>query len=91
MVLERIANPSIGESRFLGSSPSRSARFIKEKLMSKPTANYKMSKQTKAGLALHKFKDAHARGAWKRAMIDAELSAAHQPKREKSRRDSQGE
>jgi hypothetical protein len=27
MVLERIANPSIGESRFLGSSPSHSASF----------------------------------------------------------------
>lgn len=49
----------------------------------KPTANYKMSKPTKTMLALTKFKDAHQRGAWKRAMIDAELSAGYQPKREK--------
>ena len=27
MVLERIANPSSGESRFLGSSPSHSAKL----------------------------------------------------------------
>ena len=56
--------------------------------MLKPTANYKMSKQTKASLALHKFKDAHARGAWKKAMIEAELAAAIQPKREKGRKES---
>ena len=42
-----------------------------------------MSSQTKAGLALHKFKDAHQRGMWKRAMIQAELTAAIQPRREK--------
>jgi len=59
--------------------------------MLRPTANYKMSKPTKTGLALHKFKDAHSRGAWKRAMIQAELSAAIQPKREKSRREPAGE
>ena len=29
MVLERIANPSIGESRFLSSSLSRTAKFCK--------------------------------------------------------------
>lgn len=54
--------------------------------MLKPTANYKMSKPTKTGLALHKFKNAHDRNAWKRAMIQAELSAAIQPKREKIKR-----
>lgn len=59
--------------------------------MLKPTANYKMSKQTKASLALHKFKDAHARGAWKRAMIEAELSQAIQPKRERVQKNSQGD
>lgn len=57
----------------------------------KPGPNYKMSRQTKASLALHSFKDAHARGAWKRAMIEAELTAAIQPKREKSRKETQGE
>jgi hypothetical protein len=56
----------------------------------KPTANYKMSKQTKTSLALGKFKDAHARGQWKRAMIEAELSAAVQPKREKRSTGAQG-
>ena len=29
MVLERIANPSIGESRFLSSSLSRTAKFFR--------------------------------------------------------------
>ena len=90
MVLERIANPSIGESRFLGSSPSRSANNNKRNQM-KPTATFKMSKTTKAMLALGHFKNAHAMGQWKRAMIDAQLSAAYQPKKEKSRRDSGGE
>ena len=52
----------------------------------KPGPNYKMSSATKTGLALSKFKDAHQRGQWKRAMIDAELTAAHQPKREKGKR-----
>ncbi len=55
--------------------------------MLRPTANYRMSKQTKTSLALGKFKDEHARGAWKRSMIQAELSAAIQPKREKGKRE----
>ena len=54
--------------------------------MLKPTASYKMSKTTKTALALFKFKDAHERGAWKRAMIDAELSAAIRPKAERGRK-----
>ena len=41
--------------------------------MLKPTSNYKMSPSLKASLALTKWKDAHAYGQWKRAMIDAEL------------------
>lgn len=44
----------------------------------KPTAAYKMSKATKRGL--NSILDAHQRGAWKRAMINAELSAAVRPK-----------
>jgi hypothetical protein len=56
----------------------------------KATANYRMSKATKTSLALAKFKDAHQKGAWKRAMIDAELSSAVQPRREKSNRGPQG-
>ena len=43
--------------------------------MLKPTSTYKMSKQTKTSLAMSHFKDAHARGQWKRAMIDAELQS----------------
>jgi hypothetical protein len=43
--------------------------------MLKPTSNYKMSKQTKTSLAMGRFKDAHQAGAWKRAMIDAELQS----------------
>jgi len=41
--------------------------------MLKPTSTYKMSKPTKTGLALSKFKTLEQRHAWKRAMIDAEL------------------
>ena len=49
----------------------------------KPGPNYRMSSLLKISLATGKFTDAHQRGAWKRACIDAELSAAIQPKREK--------
>ena len=52
----------------------------------KPGPNYKMSSLLKISLATGKFTDAHQKGAWKRACIDAELSAAVQPKREKSQR-----
>jgi hypothetical protein len=52
--------------------------------------NYKMSKQLKSSLALGNFKDAHARGQWKRAMIEAELTAAIQPRREKGRKEQTG-
>jgi hypothetical protein len=56
----------------------------------KPGPNYKMSSLTKASLALSHFKNAHDRGQWKRAMIDAELAAAVQPKREKRPSGPQG-
>jgi hypothetical protein len=56
--------------------------------MLKPTANYKMSKELKTSLALGNFKNDHDRSSWKRAMIQAELSASIQPKREKTRRDT---
>ncbi len=51
--------------------------------MLKPTSSYKMSKALKTSLALNKFKDEHHKGAWKRAMIDAELTAAIKPKEKK--------
>jgi hypothetical protein len=53
----------------------------------KPTSNYKMSKTLKASLALGKFTDVHQKGAWKRAMIAAELTEAHQP-RSKNRKEA---
>ena len=43
--------------------------------MLKPTSTYKMSKMTKTSLAMGHFKNAHARGQWKRAMIEAELQS----------------
>lgn len=48
----------------------------------KPGPNYKMSSLTKASLAMSSVLDPHKRGAWKRAMIEAELCAAVVPKRE---------
>jgi len=46
----------------------------------KPGPNYRMSSLTKASLALSGDLDPHKRGAWKRAMIDAELCAAIVPR-----------
>jgi hypothetical protein len=54
--------------------------------MLKPTSNYRMSKTLKASLALSKFKDLDQRHAWKRAMIQAELAAAIQPRPSKDRK-----
>ena len=45
--------------------------------MLKPTSTYKMSGMTKAMLASTRFKTAEQRNSWKRAMIDAELTAEH--------------
>lgn len=45
--------------------------------------DFKLSKETKRILALGKFKSDHERGAWKRAMIEAQLVS------EKFKRDSQ--
>ena len=55
--------------------------------MLKPTASYRMTKQTKRSLALSKFTSTEQRNAWKRAMIQAELAALIQPKKERSRRE----
>ena len=54
--------------------------------MLKPTANYRMSKQTKRTLALGKFRSEEDRNTWKRAMIQAELYSALAPKKEKKPR-----
>lgn len=45
--------------------------------------DFKLSRETKRILALGKFRNDHERGAWKRAMIDAQVTA------EKFKRDSQ--
>lgn len=49
----------------------------------KPTKDFRMKASSKVALALGNFKDAHDRGRWKRALIDAQLCE------EKARRDSQ--
>lgn len=53
----------------------------------KPTKTYKMSSLTKMMLASRGFRNVDDRNAWKRAMINAELCAAVQPKREKRKDD----
>jgi len=55
----------------------------------KPGSNYKMSKTLKASLALSSFQDPHKKAQWKRAMIDAEIAASFQPKREKGNKKSE--
>ena len=64
--------------------------FLKERKYMKSGPNYRMSSLTKASLALSGVLDPHKRGEWKRAMIDAELCAAVQPKREKRPSGPQG-
>lgn len=45
-------------------------------------SNYKMSKALKTSLALcARFQDPHLKGAWKRAMIQAELESKIVPAR----------
>ena len=51
----------------------------------KPGPNFKLSKPSKTLMALGGFKDAHDRGAFKRAMIQAELAAAIKPVGKKDR------
>jgi len=52
----------------------------------KPTSSYRMSGLTKISLATGKFTDAHQKGAWKRAPLQAELAAQVKPTREKGNR-----
>lgn len=47
--------------------------------------NYRMSSLTKMALAT--ITDPHKRGAWKRAMIGAELQAAVQPRSSRGKQD----
>ena len=48
--------------------------------MQKSTASYRMSRYTKRILALGTRANQEQRHAWRRAMIDAELSARAQPR-----------
>ena len=57
--------------------------------MLKPGPNYKMSKSTKTMLA--NILDPHKRGEHKRSMIQAELAAAIQPRREKNKKEVSAE
>jgi hypothetical protein len=84
MVLERIANPSSGESRFLSSSLSHSAKLYKKENMLKPNKTFKLSKTTKRMLC--SITNTEQRNQYKRMMIDAELCAAIVPKSIKSDR-----
>ena len=82
MVLERIANPSSGESRFKSSSLFRSANSIKTNM--KPTSTFKLSKQTKRFMCT--IVDPVERNAFKNAMIQAELAAGVKTKAPKDNR-----
>ncbi len=57
--------------------------------MLKAGPNFKLSKQSKRFMAT--IIDNHERGMFKRSAIQAELAAAIQPKREKSRREGSSE
>ena len=57
----------------------------------KPTKTFKLSKTTKRMVALMKGATADQRNQFKNMMIQAELAAAVQPKREKNRKESQGD
>jgi hypothetical protein len=52
----------------------------------KPTSTFKMSAQTKRFMAT--IVDPHQRGAYKRAMIDAQLSSMVQHRDPKGRKDN---
>jgi hypothetical protein len=52
--------------------------------MLKPNKTFRLSKTAKRMIALMKGSTAEQRNQYKRMMIDAELCAAVQPKREKS-------
>lgn len=67
----------------------RFRHILKREIMYiKPSKTYKMSKPLKVSLALGKFKNSDQKGAWKRAMIQAELAAAIVPKSTKGDRDN---
>jgi len=55
----------------------------------KPTSAFKLNQQSKRTMA--NYLDPHKRGEYKRAMIQAELSEAIQPRKEKTKKEPQGE
>lgn len=57
----------------------------------KPTSTYKMSKPLKTMLALGKFRSKEDRNAWKKIMIQAELTAQIKVKEKKKGEPDLGE
>jgi hypothetical protein len=55
-------------------------------MIMKPSATFKLSKETKRILALSKWKNKDQRDAWKRSMIQAELHASVQPRVSRERK-----
>jgi hypothetical protein len=55
-------------------------------MIMKPSATFKLSKETKRSLALGRWKNKDQRDAWKRSMIQAELAAAVQPRVSRERK-----
>ena len=74
----------------VGSNPTASSNFLSKGNIMKPDSKYRMRSSTKASLAMSPLKDPHQQAAWKRAMIDAELCSAIQPKRENRQSGPQG-
>jgi hypothetical protein len=57
----------------------------------KPSKTFKLSKTSKRMISLMKGATNEQRNQYKHMMIQAELAAAVQPKREKNRKESQGD
>jgi len=51
--------------------------------MAKTTGAFKLSKEAKRALAI--IKNSHQRGAWKKALVDAEYASQQQPRRSKEK------
>lgn len=54
-----------------------------------PNSSFRMSKQTKRTLALGRFHSEQQRNDWKRAMIQAQLHAAVQPRNKGDKKNGQ--
>jgi|688.fasta_scaffold1629860_2 hypothetical protein len=54
-----------------------------------PKAGFNMKKDIKRSLSLFEFKDSHARGEFKRLMIEAQIFEGIQPRKEKEKKESE--